>query len=234
MESKAAESRYKLMEEPPITFDNVGELPHYVDIEDNSSPELQAEIESHVAAVEQRDADRFSDRIKHTHRAPGRLRRCDGHQPHRAQQGQRRARRDDDDEQQDEQPQSRFGSLRAGLIVTIGLTALSALLVLVLFVSNSGAPTAPPNIEIRSHAAPPITPADIQLVIQAPPPRLLSPRLNRLRFASPHAPPTDPINGRARRRISAVHLTRDRLGSSPIGTRPTVPTAPSRSQSQAS
>lgn len=169
MESTAAESRYKIMEEPPLTFETVGDSPDNLNIEDNSAPELQAEIESHVAAVEQRDADRFSDRIKHTHRAPGRLRRCDSHQPHRAQQGQRRARRDDD-EQQDEQPQGRFGSLRAGLIVTIGLTVISTLLVLVLFVSNSGAPTAPPNIEIRSLNTPSITPSDIQLVIQAPPP----------------------------------------------------------------
>jgi hypothetical protein len=84
MESTAAESRYKIMEEPPITFETIGESPDNLNIEDNSSPELQAEIDSHVEAVEQRDADRFSDRIKHTQRAPGRLRRCDGHQPHRA------------------------------------------------------------------------------------------------------------------------------------------------------
>jgi hypothetical protein len=60
MESTSAESRYKIMEESPLTFDDVGEPLDYVNVEDSFSPELHAEIESHVAGVEQRDADRFS------------------------------------------------------------------------------------------------------------------------------------------------------------------------------
>lgn len=164
------------MEEPPITFDDVGEPPDYVNIEDSSSPKLDDEIESQVAAVEQRDADRFSNRVEQTHRAPIWPRRRDRSQSRRAQHGQRRAhgqrrpRRDDSDEQDDEQQQRNSRSLRAGLFLIIALTAIPVIAVLVMFASNSGAPTAPPDIDITPRK--PTTDAYISIQPAPPPPTI--------------------------------------------------------------
>ena len=86
MESASA-ARYKIMEELPLTFDDVSEPSNNVNIEDSSSTELDAELESEVAAVEQRDANRFSDRVERTHRARRQPRLSDGRQSRRAQHG---------------------------------------------------------------------------------------------------------------------------------------------------
>lgn len=146
------------MEEPPIREDEfIGEPPEYIEPVDGSAADLDAQIESHVAAVEQRDADHFSHRVEQTHpaprpsRRPGRQPRRDRQHGQRRGQGARRAARDDDDQQQqDGEPQGRSRSIRAGLILTIVLTAISVVAVLVIFASNGGAPSAPPNIEIKT------------------------------------------------------------------------------------
>jgi hypothetical protein len=166
MECASAESKSWIKGEPPITFDDISEPPDYVNIEDSSSPELDDEIESHVEAVEQRDADSFSARVERSHRGPRRQRRDNRRAQRRPSGRQRPRRKDDDDEQQDEQPRGRIGSLRAGLAVTVYLIALSAILVVVLFATDFGAPTAPPDIEITPRK--PTT--DVYLTIQPPPP----------------------------------------------------------------
>lgn len=153
------------MEELPITFHDVGEPPDNVNIEESSSPELDAEIESHVEALERRDAGRFSDRVGHIHRGPERPRHNDGRQSRRTQHCQRRQRRNDDDGQ-DEQPHGRVGSLRAGLILSIVLTVISVVAVAVLFATDSGGPTPPPNIEIKTRQPT----LDSYITLQPPPP----------------------------------------------------------------
>lgn len=66
------------MEAPTLTFNNVGEPPDDLSIKDSSSVDLDAEIESHVEAVEQRD----TNRVEQTRRAPVQRHR-DGRQSRR-------------------------------------------------------------------------------------------------------------------------------------------------------
>jgi hypothetical protein len=129
------------MEEPPVTCDNVGEPPDYVDIEDSPSLELHAEIQSHVEAIERRDADHFSGRVGQTHRTRTARAAAMGNShaaPKRANPAA---------------TTSRTNSPRPLRLLRIGLalTIVSVNFCLVLFISNSGVPTTQPDIEITSH-----------------------------------------------------------------------------------
>ena len=144
MEHTDAKARYRhLWKNQPTTISDSTSNPSKTNDDDS-------QIERHIDAIEQRDAESFSERVV-TRRAPGKRRSsCDRrsqcNQCHNSGQCRQCSRPNDDE--QDDQPRGRFGTLRTGLVITIIFTVVAVLAYLVLFAINSGSPTQAPNISI--------------------------------------------------------------------------------------
>jgi hypothetical protein len=161
------------MGEPPINSDDLGEPGTELLHETEFDHFAAAEIESRIDAIEMRDAQSFSARTNSS--ASKRGARRNNNKAAKRPTGKRRSSRpsgdgDGDDAGVDAGGNSlfrsgRFGTLRAGLVLTIFLTLISIIGCLFIFIINSGPKLAPTNVTIT----PPEINSNYTVLVPPPP-----------------------------------------------------------------